>query len=104
MIEEVKEPGQRLETPEQRLAWLQELVDGVLEARRVCDVEVPGFPEATVRAQNSAWNVFLIRHGSALGAITALAAVGLIDNQARSELSKTVIRTLIPSVVGRVGG
>jgi hypothetical protein len=96
-------PGYRIDTEDQARNWILELVDGVKEARLQCDIMFPGDQAATVRHQKKSYAAFMVKHGSALGALMSLHRVGKISDVCYSELRKIVIDTLIPTVVGVTG-
>jgi len=93
-------PGYRIDTEEQCRNWILEIVDSVKTARAMCNIVFPGDQAATVAGQRKAYAAFMVKHGSALGALMALHRVGKLSDVAYNDLRQIVIDTLIPTVVG----
>lgn len=93
-------PGYRLDSEEQARNWVLDLVEGVKKARLDCNIAFPGDASRTVAFQRKAFHQFLVRHGAALGTLTALHRCGKLGDVAYNELRAVVLNTLTPTVVG----
>ena len=93
-------PGYRIDTEEQSIQWLEELVDGVEASRRDCDVIIPDNNEAHVRHQQRAYRTWLMRHGGALGSLMALHRSNKIGDVAYNEMRARIMATMTPTIVG----
>ena len=96
-------PGYRLDSEEQARNWILELVEGVKVARLDCNVVFPGDAARSVAHQRKAYHQFLVRHGAALGTLTAVHRCGKLGDVAYSELREVVLNTLAPTIVGASG-
>lgn len=71
-------------------------------ARAACNVVIPDNNVVQAREQMKAYRVFMLKHGGALGVITALHRAGRIGDVAYNELRQRVLDTLAPTLVGVV--
>ena len=86
-------PGYRISTEEEARNWMVELTDNVESARQACDLTtVP-------REQRKAYNIWVTRHGAALGTLTALHRCGMLSDVAYNELRERVMQTMQPTLV-----
>lgn len=93
-------PGYKLETEEAARNWVVELTQACEDARVMCNIRYPNDEGRTVREQQKAYRMFMVKHGSALGAVMALHRAGLLGDVAYNELRARVINTLAPTIVG----
>ena len=91
-----------IRTLEQGRNYVLEIVEQVEKARANCDVIIPGNPELTARSQRKAYNDWRIRYGQALGTLTTLMRCRVLNDVAYMELRERVMRSGIPTVVGRL--
>lgn len=92
-------PGYRLETEDQCKNWVLELVREALRHRDLCDVVIPGDMKATVRDQKLNYRSFMVKHGSALGALMALHRTGDVSDVLYEEMRQKITGTLVPTVI-----
>lgn len=92
----------RITTQEQATQVVRGFCAEAIIARDLCDVEVPGDKEATVKFQNQQYQKWLMSYGAAVGALTCLHRAGLISDNAFEKLSHEVYATLQPKVVGNL--
>lgn len=88
--------GYRIDTEEQALNWVLELVVDVELARAECNVVFPDDRARTVEHQRRAYRRFMIKHGSVLGVLMALHRCGRIGEVAYNELRQRVLNALGP--------
>lgn len=93
-------PGYRLETEDQCRNWVLELVDSALKSRALCDVVIPGDRATTVREQQKNYRWFLVKHGSALGALMACHRAGLISDVLYEAMRQKIVKMRVPTLVG----
>jgi hypothetical protein len=96
-----EQPDFEITSEEQARNWILELVEGVEQARRDCNVTFPGDQAATVRFQKRAYTTWMIRHGAALGTLLALYRCRRLNDLAYSELRARVMQTMLPTVTGK---
>lgn len=84
----------KISTPDAAIKWCEELVIDVELARIACDS--PAL--VAVDDQKKAFHSYLLRHGTALGAIGAILRVGLIQDVAYNALVTRVRATMLPTV------
>lgn len=87
------EPGYAITTQDQATNWLAELVAGVEEARRAVDIQ------PTADLTRKAHVTWLMRHGSALGALMALHRCGKLSDVAYNLFNQRVKETLVPTII-----
>lgn len=93
-----------IETPEQALRWAEQMVVACEEARKKCDVPLDLMAKTTVRDLRRRETQYLVHHGNALGVISALMRVGLIEVEAYNTFVKRVQQTLVGSSTSLIGG
>ncbi len=96
------QPSERITTQDQATKKVEEYVERAAHARDRCNVEVPGDREATVKAQQKAYQHWLMHYGAAVGTLTVLREAGLISDNAFAWLQPKVYATLAASVMGDV--
>ena len=84
-----------IETPEQAVRFIEELVIEMQNWRRACDQ--PGIKR---RSQLRAMWTFLQKQGQVIGALKALFRAGLVTDRAYKELTQAALNTLVPTVLG----
>lgn len=95
-------PVGEIRTLEQATNLVEGYCAKAVEARAQCNVITPGNRQATVKAQQMAYDNWLRWFGCAIGALTALHRAGLIPDNAYKQLQQVVYNTLAPQVVGNV--
>jgi hypothetical protein len=93
-----------IETPDQALRWAEEMVIACETARSRCDAPLDVQAKNTVRELRRRETRYLIHHGNALGVISALMRVGLIETTAYNIFVSRVQKTLIGSTVASIDG
>jgi hypothetical protein len=93
-----------IETPEQALRWAEEMVAACENARRACDAPLDAMAKNTVRELRRRETKYLIHHGNALGVVSTLMRVGLIEIAAYNAFVTRVQKTLVGSTVASIGG
>ena len=93
-------PDFPIDTEDQAVQWMLELVVDVQGARFDCDVFYPGDKTRTVREQKRAERIWLVKHGGALGTVLALFRCGRLSQQAYDKMRKEILDTMVPTVVG----
>jgi len=88
------------DSPDQALAWAEQLVTDVEAARSACNVILPSQGELLARDQRRLERVYLVRHGVALGALAALRQCRMISDIAYNGLVERVHGSLMSTVVG----
>ena len=91
-----------IETEDQAMAWLLELVEEMAAWRAACDVPVPTQTDVNVRLQRRTMWTFLVKQGQVTGALKALRMAGLISDRCYDEINQTALNSLIPTLVGSV--
>ncbi len=93
-------PNYQIKTTEQALSFVREQIDAARQTRLSCDVQLPGGPNETAAFQKQQYRKLLMRQFSALGALTALHRVGLIEDVAYMRLRGELMALLAPKGVG----
>lgn len=94
-------PKATIETEDQAMSWILELVDEMTAWRAACDVPVPDNDVSKKLQQRAMWT-FLVKQGQVTGALKAFRMSGLISDRCFDELNQKALNSLIPSVVGSV--
>lgn len=84
-----------IQTEAQAIAWLENLIAHAALARDACDAPV------TPAEQQKAFQVWLVRHGSALGSLTALFRVGMVGQVAYGTMRNKIMAGMLPTVNGK---
>ena len=100
MDQPAERPDFEITSEEQARNWVMDLVKDVEDARQQCNVSVPGDQVTTASLQRKAYRIYLVRHGGALGTLTALHRCRKLNDVAYMELRQRVMLTLVPTVVG----
>ncbi len=92
--------GTPIKTKDDAVKLLEELIAKTRCARKDCNVVFPDDKGQTVRWQQKAYQRFLMLYGQALGSLTVLHRVGLLDDVGYNLLRERVMATLAANVVG----
>lgn len=86
-------PGYAITTEEEAINWITELIELAETARAECDIQT------TASDQRAAYSKFMIRHGSALGTLTALHRCNKINDRTYNEFQQRALNSLAASVI-----
>ncbi len=89
-------------SPDDAARWLDGEVAKLEAARAACDTLVPLDSAATMRQQQRAQRVYLLRYGAATGAGVALLRAGLISEAAYEGTLTRAQRTLFAGLAAEV--
>lgn len=92
----------RIETEEQAIQWLEELVRDTLAARALLNVPIPDARDTKVSWQRRREAIYFMKYGSSLGSLMGLFRTGTIGPRAYSEMRQKVLNSLAPTIVGAV--
>ena len=84
---------------EEAIRWVEELTAKARHARVACNISFPESQEKTADHQRKSYQQFLVRHGSAMGALVSMLRAGLIDALAYQQLRQQNLNMLLPTNV-----
>ena len=85
-------PGYRINTTEEAQNAILELVAEVERARTDVDIQM------TLIGQRKAWSTWMVKHGSALGALMMLHRCDKVGDVLYNQLRERVMKTMVPTV------
>ena len=92
-------PGYRIDSTEQAIKAMEEMILDVEEARRHCDTLMFGRAPQDIATEKvkKAHKIFLVKHGSALGSLAMLHRCAKLEDTGYMQLRERILKTLVPT-------